>query len=277
MRLPTAQIFPLSGDRIDRVEVLLRSALNRDVELNMALRLAAHVWDFRGERDLASARAVVRAGSEGWVSFDLGAKVDPEHLYYIHLSAQPGVFWKMFAEDDENLGLRCPVGVTPAELPGTVHWRPFRNGRSFCMKVTPEIRPFAASNVNRGSNRPDQWTNLWMSDPCEGLPAILTLQWRKPIRFNCVEVTFDTNMNRRVRAPFYRYPECVKEYSIEGLMGDHWKTLANENDNYMRRRVHRFQSVSTDSLRLNMIAANGVPNARIYEVRVYEEASVGSV
>jgi hypothetical protein len=273
LRLPTAQIFPVSGDRIDRVELLLRSTLDRDAELHLALRPAAHVWDFRGEKDLTSARGVVRANTEGWVPFELGAKVDLEGLYYIHLPAQPGVFWKIFTEGDDNFEHRCPVGVTPAELPGKKYWRPLRNGRSFCMRLSPESRPFAARNVNQGANRPDRWTNLWMSDPAEKLPASLTLAWEKPIRFNCVEIVFDTNMNRRVRLPFYRYPECVKEYSLEIANGGAWETVAAESDNYMRRRVHRFGTVTSDRLRMNVLGVNGVPNARVYEVRVYEEAA----
>ncbi|MCA9410397.1 MAG: hypothetical protein KC944_04255, partial [Candidatus Omnitrophica bacterium] len=199
--------------------------------------------------------------------------VDPERLYYVYVSAQPGVYWKMFSEDDENFDYRCPVGVTPANLPGQIHWRPFRNGRSFCMRVAPESRPFAASNINRGSNRPDQWTNLWMSDPREGLPASLTLQWDKPIRFNTVQIVFDTNMNRRVRDAFYRYPECVKEYNLESETGGSWRMLAKEEENYMRRRVHRFEPLFSDRLRLNVLATNGVPNARVYEIRVYDEAA----
>ncbi|MCA9444572.1 MAG: hypothetical protein KC964_27545, partial [Candidatus Omnitrophica bacterium] len=273
IRLPTAQIVPISGDRIERVELLLRSTLDRDADLTLALRPAAHVWDFRGEKDLASARGTLRAGKEDWVTFDLDTKVDPKRLYYVYVSTQPGVYWKMFSENDENFDHRCPVGVTPANLPGQLHWRPFRNGRSFCMRVTPESRPYSGSNVNRGSNRPDQWTNLWMSDPREGLPASLTLQWDKPIRFNTVQIVFDTNMNRRVRDAFYRYPECVKEYNLESETGGSWRMLAKEEENYMRRRVHRFEPLFSDRLRLNVLATNGVPNARVYEIRVYDEAA----
>ena len=43
-------------------------------------------------------------------------------------------------------------------------------------------------------------------------------------------------------------------------------------DNYMRRCSHRFDSVSADALRLNVLATNGAPSARVYEIRVYDEA-----
>ena len=40
----------------------------------------------------------------------------------------------------------------------------------------------------------------------------------------------------------------------------------------MRRCEHRFERVSAEKLRLNVLATNGVKSARVYEVRVYDEA-----
>lgn len=274
MTLPKAQIFPVSGNRVDRVSLLLRSALAGNVEMTVALRRADHVWDFRGTDDLASASAVVPANCEGWVHFDLNADVEGGRLYYLHTTAHAGVFWKLFVEDNENLVHRCPVGVSPAELPGSMYWRPFREGKSFCMAVQPEVRPFAAQNVIQGSNRPDRWTNLWQSAPGVPLPQSLELAWDNPQRFNRVEVMFDTNMNRRIRLPLFRYPECVKEYRIEAWVSGAWIPLHEERDNYQRRRIHSVAMVSADQIRLTILATNGVPEARVYEVRVYWEEGV---
>ncbi len=271
LRLPLAQIVPISAKRIDEVSVLLRSTLDRDVELSLGLRHAVHVWDLRGVDDIARTRAIVPAGHDGWVTFELNARLRPERLYYIHLNRQPGVFWKMSHETDDGLSQRCPVGVTPASFPGRVHWRPIRDGRSFCMRLAPESRPFAAVNVIRGTNRPDTWTNLWQSDPDAGLPATLQLQWRKPVTFNRVHITFDTNMNRRVRLPLFRYPECVRDYALEYRTGLGWSPLVEQRGNYMRRRIHTFELITTDHLRLTIHATNGIANARVYELRVYNE------
>ena len=268
---PLAQLFPVSANRIDRIELLLASSLSHDVEMTLGLRTAAHVWDFRAETDIAVARATVRAGSDGWVTFSFEKEVEAERLYYVHLNATPGVRWKMSAETDEDVAVRCPVGVTGAGLPDTRFWRPFTNSRSFCMRLTPESAPYAAQNVVRGTNRPDQWTNLWQSAPEVGLPATLELQWARPVRFNCVQLTFDTNANRMVRLPLFRYPECVRDYVIEAWTGTGWLTLHAEEGNYVRRREHRFDAVTTERLRLTVLATNGVPNARVYEVRVYDE------
>ncbi|MFH1738231.1 MAG: FAD-dependent oxidoreductase [bacterium] len=271
LRMPLGQIIPISADRIDRVDLLLCSNLDHAAELRLGLRSANHVWDFRANRDLVEAHARVPARFEGWVSFDLRARVPSECLYYIHVSAQPGVSWKKFREDDRDLVQRCPVGVTPASLPGRVHWRPFRRGCSFCMRLTPPSQPFMPQNVVRGTNRPDRWTNLWSSDPDKPLPARLQLNWPRSLQFNSVQISFDTNINRRIRHSLFRYPECVKDYTLEYVNGGEWKILLEERGNYMRRRVHRVGAVTSDRLRLTVQATNGVPNARVYEVRVYNE------
>jgi hypothetical protein len=50
--------------------------------------------------------------------------------------------------------------------------------------------------------------------------------------------------------------------------------LHEELDNYQRRRVHSFEVVNADQFRLTVLATNGVPEARVYEVRVYLDGSV---
>jgi hypothetical protein len=140
------------------------------------------------------------------------------------------------------------------------------------MKVTPTSEPYEPQNVVTGTNRPDQWTNLWISDPAQKLPAWLQLEWPMPMRFNTVQLTFDTDANRRVTLPLFRYPDCVRDYQIEVGTAAGWKPLLEVHENYVRRRVHRFDAVETNRLRLTVLATNGAPSARVYEIRAYDEA-----
>jgi len=265
---PHAQLFPVSTDRIDRVELFPESERGEDVELPLGLRPAAHVWDFRARDDLAEARATIPAGHQGWVAFDLDTPVEPGRLYYVHVPRKPGITWKSFHQDDHQPP-RYPVGTTPADLPGRTTWRARTHGYAFCLRVSPECRPYAPANVIRGTNRPDTWTNIWISDPGQKLPAWLELRWSTPQRFSTVELTFDTETNRRVELPLFRYPDCVRDYTLQVPTATGWRDLLSIEDNYMRRRVHRVDTAETDRLRLNVRATNGAPTARVYEVRVY--------
>jgi hypothetical protein len=64
----------------------------------------------------------------------------------------------------------------------------------------------------------------------------------------------------------------VKDYELEARVNGTWKTIASVKGNYLRRREHRFERVRADRLRLNVMSTNGAPAARVYEVRVYDEA-----
>jgi hypothetical protein len=83
---------------------------------------------------------------------------------------------------------------------------------------------------------------------------------------------FDTDVNRRIILPLFRYPDCVRDYEIAVRSGSGWKTLIRESGNYFRRRVHKLENVSTDGLRLTVATTNGAGSARIYSLRVYNES-----
>jgi len=273
LRYPSAQLFPVSAGRIDSIELLLSSSLPHDVWLDLGLRPAAHVWDFRATRDLARARAKLPGGHHGFVRFDFHADVPANALYYVHLPAQPGVSWSMIS-DIEGQPSRIPAGTSAADLPGADYWRPVSGGLCFVIRLSPEQRPYGPHNVITGGSRPDRWTNLFESDPDSGLPAWVELRWPKPVRFNQVEITFDTDVNRRITLPLFRYPECVSDYELAIDMKSGWNTVATETGNYFRRRVHRIEPVSSDGLRLGVTATNGARTARVYAIRVYNEVGV---
>ncbi len=266
MRFPLAQIFPVSADRIDAIELLLESQAVVDVEVRVGLRQAANVWDFRSHREIGEARAVVPAKQSAWIRFQLGARVEPGQLYCVQTSAHQGVFWR------SSSGADLFPGLNAGDLPGKNLWRPMLGGRALVMRLTPESSPYGPENVARGTHRPDVGPNLWISDPAAGLPAWIELHWNSARAFNLVQVTFDTNFSRRLTRPLARYPECVKDYDLKVFAAGRWQTVTTVRDNYVRRRVHRFERTSSDRLRVEILASNGAPSARVYEVRVYDES-----
>jgi hypothetical protein len=142
------------------------------------------------------------------------------------------------------------------------------------LRLTPEQRPYTAANVVRGTNRPDRWTNLYVSDPTHALPAWLELKLDGERRFSSVQITFDTDINRHTRRPLFRYPDCVKRYDVLVWQGAGWRRVGGESDNYMRRRVVAFEPVVSDRVRIEMSETNGARSARVYEVRIYDGEAV---
>lgn len=268
---PLGQLFPVSTNVLEKLDILLESKSSAPIQVSLGLRKAVHVWDFRPERDMASAAATIPPGHKGYISFVLNARTEPGSLYFAHMDAHSDLAWAMFSENDADPS-KIPVGSAAAFLPpDSVTWHPLTNGKSFTLRVQPEQYPYAAQNVVRGTHRPDLWSNIFVSDPSKGLPAWLELRLPRPVRFNQVQITFDTNANRRIILPRFRYPECVKRYEIAVPDGSGWKVIASEVDNYSRRRVHQLDPTTSDRLRINILETNGSKEARIYEVRIYNE------
>ncbi len=270
-RLPLGQVFPVSTNRLDGIELLLQSASSQAQAVTLSLRRVEHVWDLRPSPQIATVSATVLAGFSGYVSFPLRASTRPGSLYFVSIDAQPSIGWALFA-DQHGQPSQVPVGSAAADLPPGGIWRPLTGGRSLAMRVHPDQHPYAAQNIVRGTNRPDRWTNIFLSDPAQPMPAWIELQFPSPVRMNEIQITFDTDTNRRIQLPLFRYPECVRRYEIAVPQGGGWKTIVQEEDNYARHRVHRVDSVTADRLRINVLETNGSPQARIYEVRVYNES-----
>jgi len=271
LTFPRAQLFPVSGERIDTVSLFLESRMAEPFEMQVGLRSAPHVWDFRATEDIATAKATIPAKHQGWVDFTFNAKIEPRKLYWVHAPAAPKVFWlsPTIPHGESHL---TPPGCTAAQRMGKTRWEQQGTGYCFGLKVSPQSKPFGPANVNRGTHRPDRWTNIWISDPSQKLPQHVDLAWSSQQSFNTVLLTFDTNTGRRENLPLFRYPDCVNDYDVQARVGGSWRTIAEGRGNYMRRCSHRFERTTADALRLNVLATNGAPSARVYEIRVYDEA-----
>jgi hypothetical protein len=273
LKVPTAQLFPVSTDRLDAVELLLASTLDAPVRVTLGLRPAPFVYDFRPAPDIATATAMVAPRSRGYVRFDFGARIDAGRLYIAHLPAVDGLSWAIH-NDQADTPAVSPAGCTAAELPGPTRWHRFTRGCHFCLRLTPQQRPYTAANVVRGTNRPDRWTNLYVSDPDHALPAWLELKLNGKRRFSSVQITFDTDINRHTRRALFRYPDCVKRYDVLVWQSGGWRRVGGESDNYMRRRVVAFEPVESDRVRIEMSQTNGARSARVYQVRIYDGEAV---
>lgn len=130
-------------------------------------------------------------------------------------------------------------------------------------------------------------THRWMSDPGEGLPASLELDWSRPVTIAEIQLTFDTGLHRVLtlsqsdgytRTMQWGRPqeETVADYRIDVKLDGKWQPLVTVEKNYLRRRRHCLKdAVTTQSLRVTVLSTNGLDHARVCEIRVYSEAASG--
>ena len=244
-KFPLAQLFPVATDRIESVELLLESNANEPVTLSLGLRKAQHVWDFRSTDDVAAAKAILPPHHKGYVRFDLNAKTQSRSLYFVHLDAHSEVSWAEFSEVEGEPSV-VPVGTAAADLPGGSMWRPLPEGAHWLLERRPNSVPMARRMSSVAPIARILWSNVFMSDPTQGMPVWITLHLPQPVPFNQVQITFDTDCNRRITLPLFRYPECVRKYEVAIKTTQGWKTIVRTDDNYHRRRIHDFERVESD-------------------------------
>jgi hypothetical protein len=127
----------------------------------------------------------------------------------------------------------------------------------------------------------------WMSDPAAGLPASLELSWDQPVNIGEIQLIFDTGLHRVLTLSMsggytnlmqWGEPqqETVASYKIEVERDGAWQTLVEVQGNYLRRRCHSLEeTVSSPGLRLTVLATHGQDHARVCEIRVYPDATIG--
>jgi len=203
--------------------------------------------------------------------FDVAlAPKDPksdEDRYCITAEPAAGVEWAR-QEGLCDFARRCwvPTSARDYETDADAH----------CFRLNPAPPYGEAVNVINGWNRRfcTNPVNAWIAEP--GLPQTLTLEWDEPVACNTVHLVFDTLTRAYPSMPFNRgeraSPMCVKAYDLHARVRDEWVLIGQETENFRRRRVHSFDRVFAEAVRLTVCSVwDERHSARVYEMRVYNE------
>jgi hypothetical protein len=98
------------------------------------------------------------------------------------------------------------------------------------------------------------------------------LAWETPQEISEVSLTFPGHLLREYHAyaPFYRDPQCARDYDLQVERGGSWENVIEVRGNYQRQRRHVMDSpVRAKRMRVVILATNGDPSAAIYEIRIY--------
>ena len=119
----------------------------------------------------------------------------------------------------------------------------------------------------------DQQPHHWRS---QGLPASIELTLPAPAKISEIHLTFDTGFarelmltpsdhitNKMIRGP---QPETVLAYRVHAG----GEVVVDQSDNYLRKIVHRLaKPVTTANVKVEILATHGVPDAHLFEIRLY--------
>lgn len=134
-----------------------------------------------------------------------------------------------------------------------------------------------AALLNDGNSRDFKGKiHHWESD---GLPAEVTLEWKRPVSISSVEIKCDSNVRRHIsmrkespnneRFTNTVPVELLKSLEAEALVNGEWVSLGSLEKNQRRLIKFRFPELKTSSVRVRMKETYGAKNAKLFEVRCY--------
>ena len=226
-------------------------------------------WGVYRFHDAASTEVLVPPG-ENWVEFPVDIRVGENNAYsrcavYVRVDPAEGIFWRSL----ENLSFYEQREEETAEGKWII-----QSAVSMCATSKEPLLSFAdcrPQNVINGYSRiVDAEHYEWVSDPEQGMPQWIDLEFQEPTTINEISVVFDTDLTNpgtcwTVKRP--GVPVCVKDYDIAVFADNQWSTIAKEQGNFMRRRIHSFRQTKVDKLRVTVYATWGDKCARITEIR----------
>ena len=153
--------------------------------------------------------------------------------------------------------------------------------RTATVSATSAADGYAAENVTNGvSRRVDNDSNAWHSAGLSENGETLSLTLSAPARLGTVQITFDSNFDlekkitlssRRQKQQVPGIPaELVRDFDVTLYHGGTVSEKREVRGNYQRLCRLDFSAVPCDKAEIKVLATNGVPEARIFEVRLYE-------
>ena len=272
--IPFGELIPVSTDRLEVIGFTMAAEKNTDVTLR--LRRTEQTCDFTSEEDLAVVSVMVPSGEKRWVDFPISADVCPKSLYWLTLDANPEI--TLYGSREF-----APTGAVPIHKPHSrwLYLKPvepagwdIQPGWGPCLRTEPVQYPYEPENILSGVTRSDRWTNVWVSHPGQPLPQYAVLEFERPVSFTTIQLVFDTNLGlcQNTLLPAWRAPaETVRDYCIWYESDSRWKELGCYQDNFLRRCVHKFEAMTADKIKVEVLSTWGSPSARVFEIRLYNE------
>ena len=279
------ELLPLDVDRImnycvesshgdiHNLWVKLHNANTTPTTITMHAYTQGHSLDsFAEQKEIFTAQSVVPAAGEYWVKVPICIPVPRNELIdrcymRIWIDAADGISWRSAMN-------RSFYQVSGHRAPDS-NWKTSSGWTYRCTHIEPveEIADCSPANVINGYSRIlDAKQYEWVSDPKQALPQWLQLEFVAPTQINQVSLVFNTDMTNpgtcwHTGSKTPGVATCVKDYTVAVFDESKWICVADNKENFMRKRTHRFNAVTAQKLRITVTKTWGDPSARIMEVR----------
>lgn len=153
--------------------------------------------------------------------------------------------------------------------------------RTATVTATGAQKGYEAEKVISGvSRRVGEQTNAWRSEGLSEQGEVLTLALAAPAKVKTVQLTLDSNFDlekkitlssRRQKQQVTGIPaELLRDFDVMLCRNGETVAVQQVRGNYQRLCRLQFEGVECDAVKLRALATNGTPDARVFEVRIYE-------
>jgi hypothetical protein len=276
-------LFPVVTDHLERIDLLLDALDNTNLDVEL----------FQGPKTnstfptnlLWSGKVSVEKGELQWVSIPAAFNIPRPGWHFLVVKSNTDIALHIGNANvgTSNYSLRPedPIRPDPSSKWHTGKAALYAGGEfqneALCFQLQPSQPVYRPENIVNQFSRPTNQPNMWASESTDfSEPEWIELSWdtfRSPKQIHLI---FDSMLDFHFNQRWGGYknnvlPSIVKHYRLWAFDSKGDKTMIKEiNNNYQRLCKHHCELKEVKSIRLEILATNGLNRAHVYAIRVFE-------
>lgn len=276
-------LFPVVTEHLEGV------VLNLDASNNTVLQVEL----FHGPETnstfptnlLWSGNVSIEKGESQWINIPLACAISHPGWHFLVVKSNSNIALHI---GDANVGTsnyslrpEDPIRPDPSSKWHTGKAALYAGGEfqneAICFQLQPSQPVYRPENIVNQFSRPTNQPNMWASESTDfSDPEWIELSWdtfRSPKQIHLI---FDSMLDFHFNQRWGGYknnvlPSIVKHYRLWAFDSKGEKTMIAEiKNNYQRLCKHHCELKEVKSIRLEILATNGLNRAHVYAIRVFE-------
>jgi hypothetical protein len=276
-------LFPIVTDRLEGIVLYLDALHNTTLQAEL----------FQGPENnstfptdlLWSGKVSIEKGDFQCVSIPVACHISRQGWHFLVVKSNVGIALHTGKANvgTSNYSLRPddPIRPDPSSKWHTGKAALYAEGEfqneAFCFELHPQQPVYGPENVINKYSRPTNQPNIWASVNTDfAEPEWIDLHWDSIRSPRQIDVIFDSMLDFHFIQKWGGYknnvlPSIVKHYRLWAYDSQGNKTLIEEiKNNYQRLCKHHCGLKEVKSIRLEILATNGLNRAHVYSIRVFE-------
>jgi len=276
-------LFPVVTDQLESIDIYVDALEN--CELDVELFQGPETKSTFPTDLIWSGKVPVSKGELQWVSIPTGCKIARPGWHFLVVKSNTNI---ALHDGKANVGTsnyslrpEDPIRPDPSSKWHTGKAALYGKGefqnKTFCFQLHPSQPVYQPENIINQYARPTNKPNMWASEITDFTkPEWIELCWDTLRSPRQIHVIFDSMLDFHFNQKWGGYknnvlPAIVKHYRLWAYDSQGNKNLINEiKNNYQRLCKHHCELKDVKSVRLEILATNGLNRAHVYALRVFE-------